>query len=126
MVQTTSIDQAAGIVNLTIVLADVSEEWIASDWPLRAISETATPHRIVAALTYALFTHVGIAGDDDLDAPDLTTPKNRRSGPDKAKGHGSAGLNGGHVARYDGQGGPRAAKPALGAEALVELGNPRL
>jgi hypothetical protein len=38
MVQTTSIDQAAGIVNLTIVLADVSEEWIASDWPLRAIS----------------------------------------------------------------------------------------
>ena len=53
MTRTTSIDQAVGIVNLTIVLARVSEEWIASDWPLRAISETATPHRIVAALTCA-------------------------------------------------------------------------
>ena len=65
MMRTTSIDQDAGIVNLTIVLARVSEEWIASDWPLCVISETvATPHR----LAYALFTHVGIAGDDDLGA----------------------------------------------------------
>ena len=39
------------------------------------VSETAAPHRLGAALTYArryaLFTLVGIAGEDDLDAPDL-------------------------------------------------------
>ena len=74
-VQTTAIDQTAGIVNLTTVLAHASGEWIASDWPVCAISETATPHRMGAALTYArryaLFTLVGIAGEDDIDAPDL-------------------------------------------------------
>ena len=81
-VQTTAIDQTAGIVNLTTVLAHASGEWIASDWPVCAISETATPHRMGAALTYArryaLFTLVGIAGEDDLDAPDLAAPTNRR------------------------------------------------
>ena len=73
-VQTTAIDQTAGIVNLTTVLAHASGEWIASDWPVCTISETAVPHRMGAALTYArryaLFTLVGIAGEDDLDAPD--------------------------------------------------------
>src|SRR5262249_1702372 len=77
-VQTTSIDDAAGIVPLSTVLAHASGEWIASDWPVCAISETATPHRMGAALTYArryaLFTLVGIAGEDDLDAPDLVAP----------------------------------------------------
>src|SRR5436190_4634834 len=76
--QTTSIDESAGIVRLSTVLAHASGEWIASDWPVCAISETATPHRMGAALTYArrygLFTLVGIAGEDDLDAPDLTGP----------------------------------------------------
>src|SRR5208282_3791056 len=52
-VQTTAIDQTAGVVNLTTVLAHSSGEWIASDWPVCAISETATPHRMGAALTYA-------------------------------------------------------------------------
>jgi hypothetical protein len=74
-VQTTAIDQAAGIVNLTTVLAHSSGEWIASDWPVCPIAETARPHRMGAALTYArryaLFALVGIAGEDDLDAPDL-------------------------------------------------------
>jgi hypothetical protein len=77
-VQTTSIDETAGIVRLSTVLAHASGEWIASDWPVCAISETAAPHRMGAALTYArrygLFTLVGIAGEDDLDAPDLTNP----------------------------------------------------
>ena len=77
-VQTTVIDQAAGIVNLTTVLAHSSGEWVASDWPICAIAETARPHRMGAALTYArryaLFTLVGIAGEDDLDAPHLTDP----------------------------------------------------
>jgi hypothetical protein len=74
-VQTTAIDQAAGIVNLTTMLAHASGEWIASDWPVCSIAETANPQRMGAALTYArryaLFTLVGIAGEDDLDAPDL-------------------------------------------------------
>ena len=48
-VQTTALDQSAGIVNLTTVLAHSSGEWIASDWPVCAISETATPHRMGAA-----------------------------------------------------------------------------
>jgi ERF superfamily protein len=74
--QTTGVDQASGLVNLTTVLAHASGEWIASDWPVCPIAEMATPHRMGAALTYArryaLFTLVGIAGEDDLDAPDLT------------------------------------------------------
>src|SRR5213083_2090370 len=77
-VQTTAIDQAAGIVNLTTVLAHSSGEWIASDWPVCPIAETERPHRMGAALTYArryaLFTLVGIACEDDLDAPDLIGP----------------------------------------------------
>src|SRR5262245_23852609 len=64
--QTTEIDQTAGMVHLTT---------IASDWPVCPIAETANPQRMGAALTYArryaLFTLVGIAGEDDLDAPDL-------------------------------------------------------
>ena len=73
--QTTAIDQAAGMVNLTTTLAHASGEWIASDWPVCPIAETTNPQRMGAALTYArryaLFTLVGIAGEDDLDAPDL-------------------------------------------------------
>jgi ERF superfamily len=60
------------------VLAHSSGEWIASDWPICPIAETERPHRMGAALTYArryaLFTLVGIAGEDDLDAPDLIGP----------------------------------------------------
>src|SRR5262245_52967279 len=74
--QTTAIDQTSGIVNLTTVLAHASGEWIASDWPVCPIAEMASPQRMGAALTYArryaLFTLVGIAGEDDLDAPDIT------------------------------------------------------
>ena len=70
--QTTAIDQPTRSVFLTTMLTHASGEWIASEWP---VSDTATPHRMGAALTYAgryaLFTLVGIAGEDDLDAPDL-------------------------------------------------------
>jgi hypothetical protein len=90
-VQTTSIDETAGIVRLSTVLAHASGEWIASDWPVCAVSETAVPHRMGAALTYArryaLFTLVGIAGEDDLDAPDLLSP----AAPERK----TASLNGG-------------------------------
>jgi ERF superfamily len=75
-IQTTAIDHAAGLVNLTTVLAHASGEWIASDWPVCPIADMASPQRMGTALTYArryaLFTLVGIAGEDDLDAPDLS------------------------------------------------------
>jgi hypothetical protein len=83
-IQTTAIDREARVVSLTTTLAHSSGEWIASDWPVCAIGDMASPQRMGAALTYArryaLFTLVGIAGEDDLDAPDLhdATP---RSGP---------------------------------------------
>src|SRR6266481_674137 len=74
-VQTTAIDKDAGVVNLTTMLAHASGEWISSDWPVCPIADMASPRRMGAALTYArryaLFTLVGIAGEDDLDAPDL-------------------------------------------------------
>src|SRR6516165_7883838 len=78
-VQTTSIDQQAGLICLTTMLAHSSGEWVSSDWPVCSVAETAAPHRMGAALTYArryaLFTLVGIAGEDDLDAPDLSMLK---------------------------------------------------
>jgi hypothetical protein len=74
-VQTTAIEQDSGQIRLTTLLAHASGEWISSDWPVCPVSETATPQRMGAALTYArryaLFALVGIAGEDDLDAPDL-------------------------------------------------------
>src|SRR5689334_13916998 len=74
-VQATAIDQDNGLIRLTTTLVHASGEWISSDWPVCPVSETAAPHRLGAALTYArryaLFTLVGIAGEDDLDAPDL-------------------------------------------------------
>lgn len=74
-VQTTAIDKETGLIRLTTTLAHASGEWMASEWPVCPVSETNAPHRLGAALTYArrhsLFTLVGIAGDDDRDAPDL-------------------------------------------------------
>ena len=125
-VQTTSIDQTAGIVSLTTVLAHASGEWISSDWPVCAIAETATPHRMGAALTYArryaLFTLVGIAGEDDLDAPGLTAPTNRSPDPEKPKAIGNGRLNGPQSSpqpRHRGDAKP--AKRLLGPEASAQL-----
>jgi len=95
-VQTTATDPAAGMVNLTTMLAHASGEWIASDWPVCPVAETASPQRMGAALTYArryaLFTLVGIAGEDDLDAPDLCAPAPGALG--RAGTPGSAGAGG--------------------------------
>src|SRR6516165_7643945 len=55
-VQTTSIDETAGIVRLSTVLAHASGEWIASDWPICSITETAVPHRMGARLTWMRLT----------------------------------------------------------------------
>ena len=131
-VQTTSIDEAAGIVRLSTVLAHASGEWIASDWPVCPISETAAPHRMGAALTYArryaLFTLVGIAGEDDLDAPDLlspTAPETKTDGPARNK---KDRLNGGQgQSVQQGSGSHRAkasstpSRPALEPEASAAL-----
>jgi hypothetical protein len=106
-VQTTSIDETAGIVRLSTVLAHASGEWIASDWPVCAVSETATPHRMGAALTYArryaLFTLVGIAGEDDLDAPDLLSPTEPETKTDSPTENKKDRLNGGSNFRSRGQ-----------------------
>src|SRR5262245_13050727 len=120
--QTTAIEQTAGMVHLTTTLAHASGEWIASDWPVCPIAEIANPQRMGAALTYArryaLFTLVGIAGQDDLDAPDLC------DGPPSLL---SSALGGGH-----GGGGRKGEIPATLApeqsaaqreKLLTELGN---
>ena len=78
VVQTTAIDEVPQIVKLTTVLAHSSGEWIASEWPVCGVNDSAEPQRMGAALTYArrhaLFALAGIAGEDDLDAPDLQAP----------------------------------------------------
>jgi hypothetical protein len=132
-VQTTAVDQSSSIVNLTTVLAHASGEWIASDWPVCPISETAAPHRMGAALTYArryaLFTLVGIAGEDDLDAPDLLAPKPQH--PQPRTGHGNrdeAGPLKNHprtagptaASRRNGKG-PAVSVPILEPEASAQL-----
>src|ERR1700682_5144543 len=95
--QTTDIDRASGTVNLTTILLHTSGEWISSDWPVCQLSETSTPRRMGAALTYArryaLFTMVGIAGEDDLDAPDVSEDGSKgeeTSGADLAPRNGAA------------------------------------
>jgi ERF superfamily len=96
-VQTTSIDKTAQAVSLTTMLAHSSGEWIASDWPVCALSDMAAPRWMGAALTYArryaLFTLVGIAGEDDLDAPDLGGQPTKASGK-LGNGSGNGKLNG--------------------------------
>jgi hypothetical protein len=83
--QTTDIDRANGTVNLTTLLLHTSGEWISSDWPVCQLSETSAPRRMGAALTYArryaLFTMVGIAGEDDLDAPEIANEPSQRDRP---------------------------------------------
>src|SRR4029078_7319589 len=94
-VQTTAIDRDSGLIRLTTTLVHASGEWVSSDWPVCPVSETAAPHRLGAALTYArryaLFTLVGIAGEDDLDAPDLPStvtppPSQNSSTPNQVQG----------------------------------------
>ena len=85
-----------------------------------------------AALTYArryaLFTLVGIAGEDDLDAPDLISPTGAAAGRGlgSEKANGADSLNGGHLkftqgatARRDAK--AQTTKQILGAEASAAL-----
>ena len=98
-VQATAIDHAAGFVNVTTTLAHSSGEWISSDWPVCSLEDMASPKRMGAALTYArryaLFALVGIAGEDDLDAPDLNAPEPAEAGAKKPLLNGPTQPNGG-------------------------------
>ena len=119
-VQTTAIDKEAGLIRLTTVLAHSSGEWLSSEWPVCAISETAAPRRMGAALTYArryaLFTLVGIAGEDDLDAPDLGTASKVDADPPRGNGQPSPDANANSIAV--------APQAAMGAERKVKIVRP--
>src|SRR6186997_1536353 len=99
-VQSTEVDKETGLIRLITVLAHSSGEWLSSDWPVCPVTETAAPHRMGAALTYArryaLFALVGIAGEDDLDAPDLASPaidpSPKNSPPEKKNGSDGVGV----------------------------------
>ena len=124
-VQSTAIDREIGLIKLTTTLVHASGEWVSSDWPVCPATETVAPHRMGAALTYArryaLFTLVGIAGEDDLDAPDLavqTVVPALKSGP-PIKGNGSDELP--TKAFQEARKGPNKPTPLLSREASATL-----
>src|SRR6185312_12517096 len=130
-VQATAIDPDHALIRLTTTLVHASGEWVSSDWPVCQVSETATPRRLGAALTYArryaLFTLVGIAGEDDLDAPDLLTPQSHDAGPQRPKLPSNSHLNGGPRGpvqpppRRDKRHSAKSDKPILGPRESAEL-----
>src|SRR6202165_4941611 len=127
-IQTTAIDNEVGVIRLTTVLAHSSGEWVASDWPVCPVSDTAAPHRMGAALTYArryaLFTLVGIAGEDDLDAPDLGSAAKPPLGADVMERPHPA-QTGGSIARQQPQR-CRRRTPVLGPDESALLRDRRL
>lgn len=74
VIQTTHLDSDRAMVLLLTTLAHGSGEFISAIWPVCHLSDMGNPRLMGTALTYArrygLFTLVGIAGDDDLDAPE--------------------------------------------------------
>jgi len=81
-----------------------------------------------ATLTYALFTLVGIASEDDLDAPDLPAPTQKASEPERPQGTGNGRLNGDYhspaqrpAPRRDYRAPSSPAQPMLSAEASAEI-----
>lgn len=125
-VQTTAIDKEAGLIRLTTTLAHSSGEWLSSEWPVCATTETTAPQRMGAALTYArryaLFTLVGIAGEDDLDAPDLNLRVEAVSKRDGVKGGGATSA--GRVETIELE--PSQGETAFGAEAKADSDAPPL
>jgi hypothetical protein len=129
-IQSTDIDKEAGLLRLTTVLAHASGEWFSSEWPVCQISDIASAQRMGAALTYArryaLFTLVGIAGEDDLDAPDLGAdpanpaalprpPEHRKQSNAQAAWAQRAAPTGGKLSR------PSAARSFLGEQLSASL-----
>src|SRR6185503_5704302 len=119
IIQATEIDKEAGLLRLTTVLAHSSGEWISSDWPVCQISDIASAQRVGAALTYArryaLFTLVGIAGEDDLDAPDLNPAPNPAAPSPRSSYAGKQGKGEAAVRPRAG----RTSRPPVSAESSV-------
>src|SRR5207247_10693267 len=95
-------------------------EWISSEWPVCAIADIASAQRMGSALTYArryaLFTLVGIAGEDDLDAPDLDAMSKTGVGEPPRSDHRSQSTGDAAVA----------ARPRDGAKLRMRSGAPVL
>jgi ERF superfamily len=73
IMQTTAVEQ--GQIMLTTLLVHASGEWVSSLWPVCSATQASAQVKgagLTYARRYALFTLVGIAGEDDLDAPELT------------------------------------------------------
>jgi len=108
-IQTTAIDKETGLLRLTTVLAHSSGEWISSEWPVCPIADVASAQRMGAALTYArryaLFTLVGIAGEDDLDAPDLNVLPKESLGPSRSDNESQSNGRGSTAVRSASNGG---------------------
>jgi hypothetical protein len=128
-VQITAIDQDAGLVRLTTLLAHSSGEWVSSDWPVCPVAETASPHKMGAALTYArryaLFTLVGIAGEDDLDAPDLPIAANE-NGPASVRSPGKSNGRGGDPSAVPGDANGRPGKAQITSPILEPTASAQL
>jgi hypothetical protein len=79
VIQTTRIESDRGLVLLTTTIAHASGEWMSADWPVCHVADMGHPKLMGAALTYArrycLFAMVGLAGEDDLDAPEMGGPQ---------------------------------------------------
>ena len=121
-----SIDKEAGLLRLTTVLAHSSGEWISSEWPVCQISDIASAQRMGAALTYArryaLFTLVGIAGEDDLDAPDLgAAPKPAAELPRPGSQSNGQATAGKRTAPSDGKLPEPSARSVLGVQLSASL-----
>src|SRR5712672_1877452 len=116
-IQTTAIDREAGLIRLTTVLAHSSGEWMSSEWPVCPIGDASAPQRMGSALTYArryaLFTLVGIAGEDDLDAPDLAGVR--------SNGIASEASNGGHLVQQPNR--PAVFRPEPGRRSAGKAGS---
>src|SRR5215475_13691846 len=82
--QMTAVDQAAGLVNLTTMLAHASGEWIASEWPVCPIAEMANSQRM-SALRDRLLTEIWNITSAELAAswaPEALAVKNKLAAPD--------------------------------------------
>jgi ERF superfamily len=128
-IQSTEIDKEAGLLRLTTILAHSSGEWVSSDWPVCPIADMASAQRMGAALTYArryaLFTLVGITGEDDLDAPDLGAGPNSTAEQQPASDHRNRSswqaLQGQGRARADGKRPETLARSVLGEQLSASL-----
>jgi hypothetical protein len=137
VIQTTHVDRDTATVLLTTTLAHGSGEWICATWPVCRTTEMTNPKLMGASLTYArrygLFTLVGIAGEDDLDAPEFlessshaakgtaaAAPRSERAGlAQTASPERQAGLAGERPVSAEVQQAFRAAASAEGAQARL-------